>query len=469
MPPRDISPEGRGFSERSGDPELAEGSPAQKDAARSAATSLEGHDFSRAENNAARSATSEEVRGNPARVSPAPSLENGWIEVFRAGDYGERGRWTQAQLDQLAADYDPRRHAAPVVLGHPADDAPAYAWVKRLRRAGQSLWAQLEKVDPLFEALLRAGRFAHRSVALYTNFPATGGPYLRHLGFLGAAPPALKGLAPLRFAESPSVSFEFSSDPRPYSEETMTKSRLDSFLDHLRAFFTATPETASTVIPSDPESRGAGRGGVEGPAFSDRLTALEHRLDALTEKSVVIPPAPSGAEGSGGRQAEVEGPASLQIAAFVESLRSRGRFPPAFDRWGVAEFMERLAAADTRASSNEQRAPEPEVATSIESKPDARSTMNDNSLLPWFQDFLTKLPAVIEFGELGDSGSHGSRVAGHESRLVHFTEPHRGMSIDPASVELAERAEALAVQLGISYAEALTRLREEHRRTATTA
>jgi len=39
------------------------------------------------------------------------------------------------------------------------------------------------------------------------------------------------------------------------------------------------------------------------------------------------------------------------------------------------------------------------------------------------------------------------------------------MSIDPASVELAERAEALAVQLGISYAEALGRLREEHRRT----
>jgi len=43
------------------------------------------------------------------------------------------------------------------------------------------------------------------------------------------------------------------------------------------------------------------------------------------------------------------------------------------------------------------------------------------------------------------------------------------MSVDPASIELAERAEALAAELGVSYAEALRQLREEHRHTATTA
>ncbi len=88
------------------------------------------------------------------------SLEGNWIEVFRAGDYGERGNWTPGDLDRLAATYDARLHAAPVVLGHPSDDAPAYGWIKRLRRAGQSLWAQLEKVDPALESLLRAADWA---------------------------------------------------------------------------------------------------------------------------------------------------------------------------------------------------------------------------------------------------------------------------------------------------------------------
>jgi len=130
-------------------------------------------------------------------VPPGGSLENAWIEIFRAGNYGDRGSWTADDLDRLAVAYDPRTQAAPIVLGHPADDAPAYGWVKRLRRAGQSLWAQLEKVDPALEALLRAGRFAQRSVALYRRFPLTGGPYLRHVGFLGAAPAGVKGLAPV--------------------------------------------------------------------------------------------------------------------------------------------------------------------------------------------------------------------------------------------------------------------------------
>lgn len=146
------------------------------------------------------------------------ALNGSWIEIFKAGDYGQRGAWTADDLDRIAAAYNPRLHQAPVVLGHPATDAPAYGWVARLRRAGQSLWAQLEKVDPAFEQLLRAGRFRQRSVALYRNFPPTGGAYLRHLGFLGAQPPAVKGLAPVRFLNAPAFSF---TEPLPAAAELL--------------------------------------------------------------------------------------------------------------------------------------------------------------------------------------------------------------------------------------------------------
>ncbi|HXE75325.1 MAG TPA: hypothetical protein VNN18_06800 [Candidatus Xenobia bacterium] len=382
-----------------------------------------------------------------SRAPSAGSLENAWIEVFRAGDYGERGNWTAGDLDRLAASYDARLHAAPVVLGHPGDDSPAYGWVKRLRRAGESLWAQLEKVDPALEALVRAGRFAQRSVALYKKFPLTGGPYLRHVGFLGAAPPAVKALSPVRlapaeFQEIDAGTFPLASIPTlPEAAMPESKSKLESFLDHLRGFFvpavhlpSATPTGEGSADPSPVPSSST-------ELLAERLAALEQRLDAVAEAKDAAEQKLNETEAT--RRQE-------QVANFVESLRSRGRFPPLFDRWGVQEFMERLAQAEGTAKNacpaGEESAGEPQ-----------------STLLEWFQEFLAKLPAVIEFRELSSKTSHESRVMSHGSRLVRFTEPQRGMSVDPESVELAERAEALAVEENISYAEALAQLREEGR------
>jgi hypothetical protein len=456
-------------------------------AARSAALS-EGHDFSRADNRCAEGASSEGSQGNPLRVPPTPclsasapeahppgadpppasSLEGIWLEIFRAGDYGERGRWSADDLDRLAAGYNPRLQPAPVVLGHPADDAPAFGWIKRLRRAGQSLWAQLEKVDPVLESLLRAGRFRQRSVSLYRHFPATGGPYLRHLGFLGAAAPSVKGLAPVRFAEQPSVTIEFAGEcPAPHrspsSEDNMPdKSTLENFLDHLRAFFTTGDSTP------------AGSGDVAAPAdsssaFAERIAQLEQRLDTLAAEKTAAEEKLTDAESAHCRE---------QIANFVESLRRRGRFPPAFDRWGVREFMERLAALDP---GNDGRTdipvcpspsgefPSGDEAAPADSSPEVGAETTRPSPLAWFQDFLSNLPAVIEFGRLGELPSPAPQATGRGGRLVSFTEPQRGMTIDPASIELAERAEALAAARGISYAEALAQLREEHRATPATA
>ncbi len=375
-----------------------------------------------------------EARGlNAGIVSSHGPLEGGWIEVFRAGDYGAQGQWGEGELDQLAASYNPRLHAAPVVLGHPQHDAPAFAWVKALRRVGGSLWAQLEQVEPAFADLLRAGRFRARSVALYTRFPRTGGPYLRHVGFLGAQAPEVKGLAPIRFAATPAVSIEFKEDSMPEP-----KSKLDAFIEHLRHFFnSASGVEPAPLVQADSSS-----------AFAEKIAQLEQRLDQLAD---------------GKRTAEEKLAAAAtaertrEIEVFIETLRGRGKFPPVFEQMGVRAFMERLATVDAaRASSIVPRAPETE-----DTKPDARST-EPESLLAWFQKFLTRLPAVINLNELAAAPIHDSRFAVHE-KLVRFAEPQRGVAIDPESVELAERAEALAAELGISYADALARIRAEQR------
>jgi hypothetical protein len=477
------------------------------------------------------SASSEGVRGNPARVAPHSPLENAWIEIFRAGDYADHGRWSERDLDQIAASYNPRLHAAPVVLGHPQHDAPAFAWVKSLRRAGPSLWAQLHQVDPAFEQLLRAGRFRTRSVALYTHFPPTRGPYLRHVGFLGAQPPQVKALSPVRFAESAAVAFAFENEstevlPNPVapatacSEDTMVEERaklerpaprparsgIEGFLDHLRAFFTTDPASAvgraqawlppssgSSDESAQAESSGAPEPLPSNPAapaagmnFAEKIAQLEQRLDLLAEEKRLADQKLAASRLSRDHQ---------QIETFIETLRARGKFPPVFERLGVRTFLEALSEVDAaREASPAQSAPQPDAASQgdpvlvARSLPAQAGTLHEpsagpdqpdqppalapsgveGSLVAWFEEFLTRLPAVIHFGELAADTGQGTRGTAHD-KLVRFTEPQRGVTIDPASVELAERAQALAADLGISYADALARLRDAHRAAHSTA
>ena len=40
------------------------------------------------------------------------------LEVFRVGDYGDKGAFSEDDLDRIAADYDPAVHEAPVTIDH---------------------------------------------------------------------------------------------------------------------------------------------------------------------------------------------------------------------------------------------------------------------------------------------------------------------------------------------------------------
>lgn len=122
------------------------------------------------------------------------------VEIFRAGKQtdsaGNVRDWTVADLDTIASKYNPEFHEAPVCLGHPKDNAPAWAWVKKVTREGQSLFAEIGDEAPEFSELLQRKMFKKRSVSLYPDLS------LRHLAFLGAQPPAVKGLKDFAFAEA---------------------------------------------------------------------------------------------------------------------------------------------------------------------------------------------------------------------------------------------------------------------------
>ena len=131
------------------------------------------------------------------------------LHIFRAGRHtamsGQSLEFSEAQVGAIAAAYDPALHEAPIVIGHPRADAPAYGWVKSLRAEGAELFAEPDQVEPAFAEMVSAGRFKKISASFYppkaAANPAPGSYYLKHVGFLGAQPPAIKGLKPAEFAE----------------------------------------------------------------------------------------------------------------------------------------------------------------------------------------------------------------------------------------------------------------------------
>ncbi|MCE5230882.1 hypothetical protein LLG95_14995 [bacterium] len=137
------------------------------------------------------------------------------VEVFRAGDYGAKGRWDEAAIDAIAGDYDPSLHEAPVTVDH-AQSGPALGWVEALRRVGDRLVARLRITSAKLIEMVRGGAFKKRSVEIYPELRETGRPYLRAVSFLGAAAPEVKGLADPVFSETNEEAPLFAENDPPH-------------------------------------------------------------------------------------------------------------------------------------------------------------------------------------------------------------------------------------------------------------
>lgn len=47
-----------------------------------------------------------------------------WIEIFRTGDYGDKGSYKEADIDQIIANFN-ETDKVPIVVGHPSTDSPS--------------------------------------------------------------------------------------------------------------------------------------------------------------------------------------------------------------------------------------------------------------------------------------------------------------------------------------------------------
>lgn len=120
-----------------------------------------------------------------------------WFDVFRCGTHLDHsGKWrtfTEADIDKAIASY--QSDSAPIVVGHPTLNAPAFGWIQQFRRQGPTLQARCSRVADEFADLVKRGLYKNRSISF--NSDGT----FRHVGFLGAAAPAVKGLEDIQFAD----------------------------------------------------------------------------------------------------------------------------------------------------------------------------------------------------------------------------------------------------------------------------
>ena len=127
-----------------------------------------------------------------------------WIEIFKTGTHtdsaGKTETYTEETLDKIAEVYNERisnakSEEAPLVKGHPQTDEPAYGWVERLARRGNVLVAKLKDITQDLRDEVKKGLYKKVSMAVYPDL------MLRHVGLLGAVPPAVKGLRNVAFDE----------------------------------------------------------------------------------------------------------------------------------------------------------------------------------------------------------------------------------------------------------------------------
>jgi len=148
------------------------------------------------------------------------------VELFKAGEQtdslGHTRNFTTDDLDDMVDNHEP----FPIVIGHPKVNAPAYGWSSKLVRKGDSLYGKFADVESQFADMVEKKRFPNRSLRLRLT---DDGFKVAHVGFLGAAAPAIPGLKSLDFAQDANgLDFEFSG----YADTVLAKMmrRLREFL-----------------------------------------------------------------------------------------------------------------------------------------------------------------------------------------------------------------------------------------------
>lgn len=215
-----------------------------------------------------------------------------WINIFKTGTHtdssGRTRTWTDNDLERIVANFNQRTEDPPIVFGHPKDSDPAQGWFQAVRKSGEFLQAQFARLTD------KARQGVKNKAYKYVSLSLTPELRIRHLGLLGAVPPAVKGLGEIDFQEDEgmTVFFNFSEsvsekpdDPKQPEEPSMTEEELKAQLketkDKLVSEEAARKKAEDDLKAKDEEAKAR--------ESERRAEAREASVDKLVEDGKLLP------------------------------------------------------------------------------------------------------------------------------------------------------------------------------------
>ncbi len=396
-----------------------------------------------------------------------------WIPVFQGGRQIDSAGCVHdgdALIDKALATFNAAKHEPPVVIGHPVENAPAYGWVEGLKKQGNLLLAKFKQVEPGFADMVKRGLFKKRSAAFYPDGT------LRHVGFLGAVPPAVKGLPDVAFAEANAMTFEFSDYQTVWAWESIArlfgkvrdylieKDGMEKADQVISAYqieeITAAAEKGKQEIQRDaseqtPQITNYNEKKEEKMNFKEFIQKLKELVAGVEPAAQTDPPAGktfSEADLEAARRqaadeaarAERERAAAefaerertarqearkREISAWCASMVDAGRMTPAMVKFGLPEMLAAFAERE-------------EIVEFGEAK-------DKDTLYDRFKAlFETELPKVVEFREVAtrdrDTGGQGQAGAKVEALIQAKLKDRQDLSYGSAFAEVQRENPDLA-------------------------
>lgn len=331
-------------------------------------------------------------------------LEGKPIEIFRVGDYGARGKYSEADLDQMVESFGALPDKPALTLHHDDEKGP-HGQVTGVERRGGSLFATLGHLTGEIKAWLSERPYAERSVEIYPPSAETGGRHaLRALSFVTRG--KVKGMSPLPvFAEDGRQYVEIAmGDPEKQEGKPMPEEKKFSEAEvaerekAAREAEAAKREDAAEKLFAEKEKAHK----AEVAAFAEREKAMNARIAELEKANV-----------------------RAEIAQFGDRLKLAGVAPAMLDRPGLTEFYEGLGSGEAAAIKFSEG-----------------GTEKTQSPREWFKSFLESMPKVVPMAHSGAGAHEGPKNFGD----------------DPGDAKLAEEARKFSEAKKVDYETALRRV-----------
>ena len=298
-----------------------------------------------------------------------------WIEIFKGGSQVDSSGKTHngdELIEKAISSFNTEEHEPPVVIGHPKENAPAYGWVSGLKKEMKNgmavLLAKFKDVIPEFEEMVKKGMFKKRSASFYPDGK------LRHVGFLGAVPPAVKGLAEIGFSEDDLIVFEYIEKEKNMEFKDVTGWFMEAFKLGQKS---VEPEKKETKPDDNPTN------------YSEEIEKANQKVREAEEKLQKMKAEFAEKEEKTKQERRRE-----EIKTWVTQKIDEGIIAP---KWAneIASFMDALSD-------------------------DQKIDFSDKSVTPveWFKSFIESSKKMMEFGEIANKNDANHTEGNASDRLT---------------------------------------------------